>query len=111
MNNQLKGTLDSNSIELTGSIEYSSFIAEVWFSKIRGEVEDNPQLVEKFAKYQPLIDDLEEIRENASNAVKGLAEETERATAKEEKLETAIKACYTKDEIDALLENLIEINK
>ena len=40
-----------------------------------------------------------------------LSSEVTRAKAKEAELETAIKACYTKDEIDALLENLIEINK
>lgn len=109
MNNQLKGTLDSNSIELTGSIESSSFIAEVWFSKIRGEVEDNPQLVEKFAKYQPLIDDLEEIRENASSAVKGLAEEIERATTKENELTEALTLeTTTREEADKLLQESID---
>lgn len=109
MNNQLKGTLESNSIELTGNIEYTAFIVEVWFSKIRGAVEDNPQLVEKFAQYQPLIEDLEEIRKNASDAVKGLAEEIERATTRENEISDALTLeTETREQTDITLQENID---
>lgn len=109
MNNQLKGTLESNSIELTGNIEYTAFIVEVWFSKIRGAVEDNPQLVEKFAQYQPLIEDLEEIRKNASDAVKGLAEEIERAITRENEISDALTAeTETREQTDITLQENID---
>lgn len=109
MNNQLKGTLESNSIELTGNIEYNSFLAEVWFSKIRGAVEDNPQLVEKFNQYQPLIEDLEEIRKNASDAVTGLATEIERATTRENEISDALTSeIETREQVDITLQENID---
>ncbi len=109
---ELTGSIVTEVVELTGSIEATSMIAEVYFSKIKGEVEDNPQLVAKFAKYQPLIEDLDEIRQNAKDAVEGLAKEVERATTVEqeisEKLETEI---IERKETDTTLQENIDKEK
>lgn len=102
MINKLQGTLESNQIELTGSIEVVSFLAETTFGKIRGEVEDNAKLVAKFATKQDVIEDLEEIRENAKNAVEGLVKEIERATNRENEIE---------DNLNTEIETRIEEDK
>lgn len=89
----LSGTAEDSDTILEGSIDYVSIVTSTTFGLIEGEVEDNTKLVAKFATKQDVIDDLEEIRSNASKglqASKDLIQETTERQQADSKLQKAI---------------------
>lgn len=89
----LSGTAEDSDTILEGSIDYVSVVTSTTFGLIEGEVEDNTKLVAKFATKQDVIDDLEEIRSNASKglqASKDLIQETAERQQVDKQLQESI---------------------
>lgn len=89
----LSGTAEDSDTILEGSIDYVSVVTSTTFGLIEGEVEDNTKLVAKFATKQDVIDDLEEIRSNASKglqASKDLIQETTERQQVDKQLQESI---------------------